>query len=332
MRRFIVLAISILVALSVVEAALRWTGWKPLHPPADRTRFWKYHPVLGWAHQPGQVGRFDGPHFRTTIRINQKGLRDREHSYQRTGGSRRILVLGDSFAWGFGVEEEQRFSERLERKLKIEVINAGVSGYSSDQETLWLRDEGTKYDVDLVIVVFCGNDEPANHLSLVYDIYNKPLFVFDGSKLKLTGVPVPKLAAHRRISYNVRQRFAFFELISQAKNQFVSRQTNHKRNFKKRFSLTKAILQEMKAIASLKGSRLLIVATKGDWDTPAETYSELLSELISEGLIVLDVDGSSNFAPEEMLIPNDTHWNAAGHEFVANTIKKYIIRNRLPGE
>ena len=38
------------------------------------------------------------------------------------------------------------------------MINAGVSGYSTDQELLWYRNEGIKYETDLVILVIAGND------------------------------------------------------------------------------------------------------------------------------------------------------------------------------
>jgi lysophospholipase L1-like esterase len=89
-------------------------------------------------------------------------------------------VLGDSFAWGYGVEESERFSQLLEGALGAEVINAGVSGYSTDQELLWYGNEGIKYETDLVILVIAGNDVGDNDRQLVNTIYYKPKFVWRG--------------------------------------------------------------------------------------------------------------------------------------------------------
>src|SRR6266487_823797 len=85
------IVISTLFALFLSEIALRLMGFKPMYVSPERDRFWKYDPVLGWAHQPGQEGIFETPQFRTSVRINKKGLRDRSHSYRRQNGSERVL-------------------------------------------------------------------------------------------------------------------------------------------------------------------------------------------------------------------------------------------------
>ena len=60
---------------------------------------------------------------------NAEGLRDRHYPYARDGGRRRILVLGDSVVWCWGVEQADCFTERLEAALPdTDVINAGVPG------------------------------------------------------------------------------------------------------------------------------------------------------------------------------------------------------------
>jgi hypothetical protein len=173
------LVFSTLFALVLCEIALRQMGFSPMYVSPERDRFWKYDALLGWAHRPGQVGIFETSEFRTVVRINEKGLRDRSHSYERQNDSQRMVVLGDSFAWGYGVEEYERFSQLLEGSLDVEVINAGVSGYSTDQELLWYKYEGAKYDTDLVILVVTGNDVGDNDRQLVNTIYYKPRFVIE---------------------------------------------------------------------------------------------------------------------------------------------------------
>src|SRR6185369_1239155 len=158
-----------------------------------------------WVHQPGQQGIFVTPQFRTSVRINEKGLRDRSHSYSSQNNSPRVLVLGDSFAWGYGVEESNRFSQLLEKSMDVEVINAGVSGYSTDQELLWYQNEGTKYETNLVILQLAGNDVGDNTQELVSNIYYKPKFALENGKLVLTNNPVPKTSPRGRFIYSISQ-------------------------------------------------------------------------------------------------------------------------------
>jgi hypothetical protein len=90
-------------------------------------------------------------------------LRDREYDYSKTHS--RILVLGDSFAAGHGVTQEETFSEVLENLLegRVDVINAAVPGWGTVQQLLWFKEEGLRYDPDLVLCMFfIGNDRNEN--------------------------------------------------------------------------------------------------------------------------------------------------------------------------
>jgi len=338
--------VSTLFALSLSEIALRLVGFKPLYVSPERDRFWKYDSTLGWAHEPGQDGIFETPQFRTFVRINQKGLRDREHLYERENDTERILVLGDSFAWGYGVEESERFSQLLEKSLDAEVINAGVSGYSTDQELLWYRNEGTKYETDLVILVLAGNDVGDNDRELVSTIYYKPKFVLEGGQLVLTGYPVPKTSPRGRFVYSLSQRSAlayflvqrYFDLLSlysklKANSDHASSPGSGINAEKESFKLTMALLDEIRNIAESRKAKFMIVATDRWWDSPSrETYKDFISTLRAEGFLVLDVESMPGFDPEVMLIPNDGHWNQVGHKFVAEKIQAFIESGQLLGK
>lgn len=196
---------GILFGLLLAEIVCRFCGMSPLDVPRERPMFWGYHPVYGWAHRPGQQGRFRMASFSTTVSINRRGLRDRDYAFEPSG--RRILVLGDSLAWGFGVEQDETFTERLELMLPgTEVINAAVSGYSTDQELLWLERDGIRYRPDTVVVLVAGNDITMNTQGRVYYKYFKPYFTAepDGG-LKLNQVPVPRLSLGMTMLYQVRR-------------------------------------------------------------------------------------------------------------------------------
>jgi lysophospholipase L1-like esterase len=335
--------ISTIFALFLSEMALRFMGFQPLYVSPERDRFWIYDPLLGWAHQPGQEGIFETPQFRTDVRINKHGLRDREHSYERKNDLERILVLGDSFAWGYGVEESERFSQRLEEALDAEVINAGVSGYSTDQELLWYKNEGIKYETDLVILVLAGNDVGDNDRLLVNTIYYKPKFVIEEDQLVPTGYPVPKTNSGGRFIYSLSQRSAlayfliqrYFDLISlYSKVRGNSNEANSQRTGvnpdSEPFMLTIALLDEIRKIAESRNSKFMIVTTDRWWNPTSDVaYKDFIDSLQKEGFMVVDVESMSGFNADQMLIPDDGHWNKAGHEFVADRIKDLIESNHL---
>lgn len=111
-------------------------------------------------------GRLATTEFDTSIRINSRGYRNAEFG---PGGdeSLRILVIGDSFTFGWGVEANETYADRLRQILAerypsrpVEVINAGFAAcYSPDTYYLYLKEEGLRLDPDVIIVgVFVGND------------------------------------------------------------------------------------------------------------------------------------------------------------------------------
>jgi lysophospholipase L1-like esterase len=334
---------STALAFFITELALRLMGWDPMYVSPERAHFWKYDSQLGWANQPGQEGVFQTPQFRTTVHVNQKGLRDSNHTYDRANNTGRILVLGDSFAWGYGVEEAQRFSQVLQTSMGVEVINAGVSGYSTDQELLWYRSEGVKYNPDLLILVFTGNDIGDNEQQLVYTIYYKPQFVIEDGQPILKNTPVPQTGTRSKIIYDLCQRSSLFYFLVQ---RFFDFRSIYK-NFSVRsanasplvsaqspkrepFELTISLLHEISKIAEGEGARFMIVATDHWWNGPSgETYQDFIDTLRTEEFLVLDVERMPGFDPAKMVIPDDGHWNPAGHEFVAQKIGDFIENNQL---
>lgn len=93
-------------------------------------------------------GRYD-------LAVNSAGIRsDREYSYDKPHGVRRIIVCGDSMAAGQFVSNSQRFSEILERRLPhLEVLNLSLEGSGTDQQVLLYEHVGMRYEHDLVMLL-----------------------------------------------------------------------------------------------------------------------------------------------------------------------------------
>ncbi len=104
-----------------------------------------------WGLQPG----FDGG---DRLRVDSLGLRSRELSPKKS--LPRILILGDSFAFGYGLPEGEPFAHVLQKRLegKAEVANAGVSGFEIQDSAKQFFRVVDRVDPDLVFVTFVVND------------------------------------------------------------------------------------------------------------------------------------------------------------------------------
>jgi len=182
----------ILLSLFAVEAALRLADFRVLRQDAsERSLAYDYDAELGWIPVPNSEAVV------TTARTiharhNSLGLRDIEY---RPDGRPAILFLGDSFVWGVDAEANERFTDLLRQRLpRFSMVNAGVSGYGTDQELLWLKRLWPTVKPAIVVLLFCtDNDRLDNGTNVRYGGYRKPYFATaaDGS-LTARGQPVTK--------------------------------------------------------------------------------------------------------------------------------------------
>ncbi len=185
---------SALAALAVAEVGLRLL----VDVPNTHHRvFCEHDPLLGWRNIPGGSGWHVTEEYRVLERFNSRGVRGPEYSLEKPAGTYRVLMLGDSFVEGFGVEYEELHSAQLAVRLQaelgrpVEVVNAGTAGYATDQEVLFFETEGHRYQPDLTVLVFYENDPLYNTVPRTHR-GDKPLFVADAAgELQLTNVPVP---------------------------------------------------------------------------------------------------------------------------------------------
>lgn len=124
-----------------------------------RSSFFQRDKQLGWIPRPQIAGEHPYNGTMVPFHTNSRGLRDREYPIQRARGTTRIVVLGDSYTWGYRVRDEEVYPEVLESLLEnVEVLNLGVTAYATEQELLYLKREGLQYHPDIVLLAFCLND------------------------------------------------------------------------------------------------------------------------------------------------------------------------------
>ncbi len=138
-----------------------------------------FDPLLGWSSKKNFTGCAYQPDTNRIIlkTHNSNGVRlNKEIPYEK-GNKKRVLLLGDSFAYGFGVNDSDTFAVRLQENLgeNYEVISLSASGYGTGQELLQLKHEGLKYNPDIVILFFFQNDI-ANTQQIDQAYADKPIF------------------------------------------------------------------------------------------------------------------------------------------------------------
>jgi len=163
--RLALAAVSFAVALGASELILR------MLPPRESAGLRGLHqarPDRPWLFglRPGATGTVDATGD-TLYQINEDGFRDQVYARPKPRGVFRILVLGDSLTFGYGVTQGQTYPEQMEGRMGagVEVLNLGVGGYNPYNQAAQLADVGLGYEPDLVLVQFCTNDlnDPTLH-------------------------------------------------------------------------------------------------------------------------------------------------------------------------
>ena len=185
-KKFLYSSIFLILTLLLLELILRiYEIEYPL--------FQKHDSVRGFSLVPNASGKWN-IEGSANVKINSDGLRDFEHNLKKTKNSFRIAIIGDSFAEARSVNVSDTFWFKLNENLKscknnkfnkTEVINFGVSGYSTTQEYLTIKNNVWKYDPDLILLNFyIGNDIEDNSKILSNKKYI-PFFNLVNGNLKL---------------------------------------------------------------------------------------------------------------------------------------------------
>jgi hypothetical protein len=206
---------------------------------------------------------------------NDRGLRDsRNFAYDKTPGTLRVLSLGDSHTQGYEVRQDATFSAVLERYLeahsvKAQVLNAGVSGFSTAEELAYLISEGYKYKPDIVVVGFYANDFEDNLKAGLFGLDDKGRVV-EKSRSHLPGVKiqnviyaVPGVRWLSENSYLYSLAFnnvwAFFKAKLEKSAKFESAIGTASDKSKGEIDLAVALLERMHRFCTERGSRLIVV-------------------------------------------------------------------------
>lgn len=158
----ITLFISYALLFFFLEGTLRllaYHGFVRYAPFPTKKTFWRdMNKHFGIWREPNDTYVHRQLCFEATYKSNSYGARDKERSL-RSDGSRRVVVLGDSFIEGYGIERDHRMTDLLEEETGIEHLNFGLSEVGSIQEWLLYETLTSKFDhTDILVFTLPDND------------------------------------------------------------------------------------------------------------------------------------------------------------------------------
>jgi hypothetical protein len=326
-----------LLALAAAEAVTRW--WEPGY--LVRTRgLHVYSKRYGWAGRPGAVAAMGGG--RATL--NAGGFRGRELPATKAAGGTRLVVLGDSVAFGYGVSDEEAFPRLIDvRDNGIDAANLGVQGYGPGQELLVLRDEGLREDPDVVLLAFCLRNDFADAV-LPVDLYNgaspRPVFRLEGDRLVLDDSPVRRsplgqaagwLADHSHLFNRAAELLPSGDAGDEVGWRYRKREAL--RDPARSLRLCTALVVEMSRLCRARGVTFLVATFPNGLSYEMETRlaASLQRALEEAGLPVVDMAArfrASGARPADLAIDRTGHLSARGHALAAEILEREIAAQR----
>ena len=230
--------------------------------------------------------RFEGFPFKippTDVSISSQGSRDRVYSLSKPFDVLRIICIGDSFTFGWGVEAEESFPKVIERTLlkngrRTESINLGIPGNNILNDIEILKTKGLSFNPDAVVIEAIRDG---------FSVRSRNLFFVFFALLSrgIQGLPMHVVKDNNDL--NGRERSKETILISQCTD-------------------------ELAQIAREKNIPILLVLLTG-----GPNNSTIVAMGASKGLVVLDL---SKICTTRIISKRDQHPNAEAHRMIGEEI------------
>lgn len=332
----LLLVISLIISLLLGEVLLRVLGYDPAFVNPLNS-FHQSDPELGWLGVPDFSARFQKPKFDAQVTANQQGFRKKISSVTPDPEAKTIFFLGDSFTWGWGANNGELFTDRLQTGLgpDYRIENYGVNAYGSAQELLLFKRLLQAGNVpDSLFIMLYSNDFSDNldrkHLSRPY------YAVADGTPV-LKNIPVADPIGGW--AKNLRRNSYLLTFLSYWINYYQTTRDNQALQAEvintqrpqptlsdNSYAVMRHVLKQFKSLCDEYEVRLNVVYIAGAADfASGAPYRQAVSH-ISASLGIAFVDLTPEFAasPAKYHFAEDEHWNANGHELAAKILRAHI--------
>lgn len=342
--RLIAVALGVLGAGAIGEAALRLGGYSPsyVNPLGS---FHESHPLVGYRGKPNFSGRFRTAEFDALIVHDANGFRRQEYQTPLAQSRHRILVFGDSFTWGWGVSQGDEFTDQMSRQLPgYHVMNFGLNASGTLQQAVLFETYGRPLLApgDTLLLMFFNNDFNDNLTGFLHAELRDGEIRLVGPVKKLRKKSVLKDASYliNAIVYSAdRIRIAFKQRrVAQRTTQLVELGTRSPEVVVLTHYLVAlrdacAHRQARFVIAYIPGQAELGEAPEVDAARLAleEVYRRTFFE-VTQALGIPTIDLLPQFLTikqtdgvERLTYQRDEHWTPNGHAVAARILSQFIL-------
>lgn len=318
-----------------------------------------YDALLGWRLQSGWKGKHQHHDFAAQYSIADSGFRAGGPG-EGKGSRPMTAIVGDSFTFGLGVNDDQTFVHLLDQAAPggMRYANCAVPGYSTDQQALLIEERVLPLKPQrLILVVYLANDLLDNSRATPLQVRSaKPYFELTAEGLALRNTPVPARPAPpsgpdgltvavlgpdvSRWPWRTRleQRSEVFRLVSSAAGPAAPLESVFAPRFAPAVQLFGAILDRIR-LACAKAKVELVVATlagKSYVEQPGSVSAqyqeyfrvEVVRAAKDRSLPVLDLAAGLREPhpahPAPWFYPHDGHLTPAGHRLVAALLTREL--------
>jgi hypothetical protein len=226
-----------------------------------------------------------------------------------------VIIVGDSFVQGVGVDDDETFAWSLAHQVPWHVVNLGVVGYGTDQELLildaYLQAHANSEVRDVVVLLFDNDFVDVQWNFHPYMPRSKPTFRLVGGRLQLQSYSPTNSDRLKDVSF----------LYSFLCNRWSSLVTVMPPEAEGGVDLAIACLEEMRRLSTARQARFHVLVHRRleGQIVEARLWQDFLRKsgavditerLRAQGPDVIGYDGG--------------HWSAAGHQLVATIVKETI--------
>ena len=288
---------------------------------------------LGWNTIPDRNLQIKGW---GTLSSNSHGFRSPEIESHK----RHVLVLGDSVAWGYGVDDQTVFTHQLQGLLegtRLQIHNLAVSGYGLDQYYLYLKRHIERFPIieQIILVLNSGNDLVDIQGNYCYG-KSKPYFQLENGSLSLKNERVSQYSLRNLFSssYFLERLIARWPplrlwLSKLAGDVLMSEE--------EAYQVAPLIVQKIQQLANSKGAKfkILLSPTLYDFSNEFEDYAWLKNYCASFGKNCVDFRetllNDSEIEPKNLFTKDNVHYTKEGHAYLTKTIyQKFFTPQSSP--
>ncbi len=293
--------------------------------------------IYGWVGRPGAVAPMGGGR----VSLNAQGFRGTDLSQPKGASRTRVVLLGDSIAFGYGVSDEETFAHRLEVEDNgLEVLNLGVEGYGPGQELLLLQRTGLRANPDVVVLAVCLRNDFVDAMLPValYDgVTPRPRFKLVGSELVLDAAAVQRSGAGNALQWLSDQSHLFNRVSALMPRGraaedpgWRTRKREALRDEDYAFRLTFALVMEMEKVCRTRGIGFLVATFPNGlgYGIRPELSERFHHSLETADVALVDMGArfrSLGLLAAELSIDSTGHLGPRGHALTSEILEREIV-------